>query len=814
MFAKLLLALSLAAAAQAISLMPAASLSCSNGLFCAMGETCMSNKQGAGAKLACSPLPNAVICNDRRHSCPSGSTCFNELCMPANAGQPFKASMSKDAVSVGLRTYGQGINIHPNDVTVAVPAATRGVVTLSGIKFGPATRGSATGISVSTSRDAASYGFPSGALGQCVEFTSLTMATNEAGSTASPVLTFTLSTTVPAGGTITLNMPVGYFIGTASIHSGSAGVIMMGYATVTSTQIVITITMGSIGIESDITVTLSGMTLGAAQNSGTFSLSTSSEPMSCQSLVAPAIVATSTGPRVFGVGFSIAGPDRVPGATGKSVTFTFVTSTFLAAGDAITLNYPSGFFVTGQPPAVRSSSGAFSAIFGGSSSVVLTTSIALPVGFYIVTLSGITFGPATRGSATGISVSTSRDAASLGYPSGALGQCVEFTSLTMATNEAGSTASPVLTFTLSTTVPAGYGTITLNMPVGYFTGTASIPTGSASVPVLSGSANVATATSTQIVIKIDSGNIGIESVTVTLSGLTLGAAQNSGTFSLSTSSEPMSCQSLVAPAIVATSTGPRVFGVGFSIAGPDRVPGATGKSVTFTFTTASALSPGDAITLNYPSGFIENSFPPVLLSSIGALILTFQGSSSVILTISAPSPVRVHGDNFCNAATSDLANVCQCHSNQNGSSVMCQANVGNFINTIVGIAVGPTIPGIAYCIGTGTLPETIDYSSGTAMPNLPGLVCGIIGGPSTQSIPIAGAGLEFLGTGVATTADFSVNTDNSAISLDISVGVCTAGTGGATCSDQPAAQNPLSGIISGARSPRPILQFIPPCHQP
>jgi hypothetical protein len=120
MFAKLLLALSLAAAAQAISLMPAASLSCSNGLFCAMGETCMSNEQGAGAKLACSPFPNAVVCNDRRHSCPSGSTCFNELCTPANTGKPFKASMAKDAVSVGLRTYGQGIYIHPNDAPGSV----------------------------------------------------------------------------------------------------------------------------------------------------------------------------------------------------------------------------------------------------------------------------------------------------------------------------------------------------------------------------------------------------------------------------------------------------------------------------------------------------------------------------------------------------------------------------------------------------------------------------------------------------------------------------------------------------------------------
>lgn len=109
--------LALAAVAQANTGTPDSSLSCSNGLFCANGETCMSNTQGAGAKFACSPHPNAVICSDLRHSCPSGSTCTNEMCTPSDgsASLPFKASTSKDAVSVGERTYGNGIYIHPSD---------------------------------------------------------------------------------------------------------------------------------------------------------------------------------------------------------------------------------------------------------------------------------------------------------------------------------------------------------------------------------------------------------------------------------------------------------------------------------------------------------------------------------------------------------------------------------------------------------------------------------------------------------------------------------------------------------------------------
>jgi len=115
MFTKIFVVLSLAAVAQAITVAPGASLSCGNGLFCSMGETCMSNKQGAGAKLACSPHSNAVICSDRRHSCPTGSTCTHEICTPSDGGQPFKASIAKDAVSLGLRTYGKGIYIRPSD---------------------------------------------------------------------------------------------------------------------------------------------------------------------------------------------------------------------------------------------------------------------------------------------------------------------------------------------------------------------------------------------------------------------------------------------------------------------------------------------------------------------------------------------------------------------------------------------------------------------------------------------------------------------------------------------------------------------------
>jgi hypothetical protein len=93
-------------------------LSCGNGLTCAAGQTCTSTQQGAGARRACSPYANAVICADRRFSCPAGSTCQKEQCTPSNGGASVNASTAFNAISVERRTYGYGpysVYISPND---------------------------------------------------------------------------------------------------------------------------------------------------------------------------------------------------------------------------------------------------------------------------------------------------------------------------------------------------------------------------------------------------------------------------------------------------------------------------------------------------------------------------------------------------------------------------------------------------------------------------------------------------------------------------------------------------------------------------
>lgn len=46
-----------------------------------------------------SPLPNAVVCTDKRFSCPAGSKCLNQRCTPSS-GQEFLASTSLDGVYI------------------------------------------------------------------------------------------------------------------------------------------------------------------------------------------------------------------------------------------------------------------------------------------------------------------------------------------------------------------------------------------------------------------------------------------------------------------------------------------------------------------------------------------------------------------------------------------------------------------------------------------------------------------------------------------------------------------------------------------
>ena len=252
-------------------------------------------------------------------------------------------------------------------------------------------------------------------------FISLTLQSNEVGLSVAPILVFTPLRSDPIS-TITLNMPSGYFIGTASFVAGASTEVALtgvsGLASSNSSRIVVT-TGGALTGFAQITVTLSGLTLGAAQAAGTFTLSTSSDTDASSTVPAPAIV------------------------------------------------------------------------------------------------------PATA---------------------------VTFSSLSLQSNIAGSIVAPVLVFTPAKTVPIG-GAITLHMPPGYFVGTAFVDSNASSVVSLKGFASAATSASKTIVITTAGAPTGTSAVTLTLSGLTLGAPQAAGVFELSTSAQS-GTQQKVAPSIV------------------------------------------------------------------------------------------------------------------------------------------------------------------------------------------------------------------------------------------------------------------------
>jgi hypothetical protein len=66
---------------------------CGNGIYCAAGQTCMSNATGAGLIYACSPIDRAVRCMDARFSCPPSFICSKTGRCVSNTAA---ASMSTD----------------------------------------------------------------------------------------------------------------------------------------------------------------------------------------------------------------------------------------------------------------------------------------------------------------------------------------------------------------------------------------------------------------------------------------------------------------------------------------------------------------------------------------------------------------------------------------------------------------------------------------------------------------------------------------------------------------------------------------------
>ncbi len=277
---------------------------------------------------------------------------------------------------------------------------------------------------------------------------SIAAANRVAGSTnAAATFSFVTSATgsLAPGSKITLNYPVGFF----TTDGGPAVEISVGSVsgfagTPTTTTIIITTSSGSIGQSTAVTVTITGLTMGAASAGGSVTVQTSADPTKSAAAASGVI-----GGAVTSVTFTVFSSDRVAGKAQVDATFAFKTTAGgqLAAGGTITLTFPTGFFSsTGTPGVSISGSGTTgSAAKPTSTRIVITTATQTIAASttVTVTVTGLTMGSATAGDSNGITIATSADPTeSSGVSSGSIQEQV--TSNSPSTPSSSSVTSSLL----------------------------------------------------------------------------------------------------------------------------------------------------------------------------------------------------------------------------------------------------------------------------------------------------------------------------------------------------------------------------------
>jgi hypothetical protein len=223
--------------------------------------------------------------------------------------------------------------------------------------------------------------------------------------------------------------------------------------------------------------------------------------------------------------------------------------------------------------------------------------------------------------------------ASASVVSGVIGGSVTIVSFAVSgvdrvAGKAGAAATFTFTPTAGGALSVG-GRITLNYPSGFFSAT---PT-----PFIFISGNVngsCTSTASQIVITTSSGSlVASASVTVTLTGITMGSAPTAGgSVTLQTSVDQTASVSVASGVIGGSSNL-----TSFLIAQSDRVVNRGNVMATFSFipTAGGALSASSTITLMYPSGFFAaGGTPPSVLLSGAAANAGATVISRIVITLS------------------------------------------------------------------------------------------------------------------------------------------------------------------------------------
>jgi hypothetical protein len=219
-------------------------------------------------------------------------------------------------------------------------------LTLSGVTMGPPFSPT-NGITVSANGDT-STPVSTGSIGSQVGSVILTIQPSEriAGSTNRRItISFITVTSLPTGGSITINYPSGFFKSGVIPFVVGANTNIVDTSSFSETSIFLYVCAPVVA--GTIVVTLGGVTLGPV-TSGSLGISVSTSMDYVSSGVSTGSITASS--QITGVILTINSVDRVAGASSKTITLTFKTSTRHPSGSKITLVYPPAFFGSGISP--------------------------------------------------------------------------------------------------------------------------------------------------------------------------------------------------------------------------------------------------------------------------------------------------------------------------------------------------------------------------------------------------------------------------------------------------------------------------------
>jgi hypothetical protein len=334
------------------------------------------------------------------------------------------------------------------------------------------------------------------AIGGAVTATTLFIAKADriAASKRKVIVSFTTSTALNCGDSVSISFPSTFFnlnplpngnqqaVASSTGISGPFVVSSAGLNTQRRNMIFTIAVNGNVAAGPQ-TVTLCGLTLTTAFQNRQCGVSVTTTKDWTTTYAPTGDIGPASG-QVTAVSLSIPWASRIAGSSSGTAAFAFTTQSDCTN---ITLTFPANFFVAntascGAPPAIVVAGLPGFSLVGSSPTGPVTgpttsttfvflpqSSQSLPAGSYVATFTSVTFGVATAGSDTGITVQTNSDSVSVGVPSGplsgyqvtafALPSCVaslstcQSASVSFLSNAASIQAGSTLTITFSSTMP-------------------------------------------------------------------------------------------------------------------------------------------------------------------------------------------------------------------------------------------------------------------------------------------------------------------------------------------------------------------------